>query len=289
MTYLIDTHCHLSGLSYKNPACDSPEKIIARAMRCGVSHFLCVSCTVEDFKTAEKTAAPFDNVYLAAAVHPLNLDEAGEWQDGDLKACFKNPRVIALGETGLDYHYTPETRKAQLDSLARQIAIAREVKKPLIIHAREAHKDTVALLKSENARDTGGVIHCFTDSVDMARECLDLGFYISFTGVVTFRASDNVRDAARYVPADRMMVETDCPYLSPVPLRGTENEPAFVRHTLNYLAAFKGLSQDAFAALTSKNFEELYKVKLSDPKLPDCGVSPWKLDGIIDTAFKTQI
>ncbi|MGN0909151.1 MAG: TatD family hydrolase, partial [Succinivibrio sp.] len=160
------------------------------------------------------------------------------------------------------------------------IGIALEMKKPLCIHARQAHKDAVALLRSEGARDAGGVIHCFTDSVEMARECLDLGFLISFTGIATFKAAENVREALKYVPADRIMVETDCPYLAPVPVRGVQNEPAFVRYTLDFVARFKGLSEEALCGITTRNFEELYKVRLEEPPKADEECSDWKIEKI---------
>ena len=191
-----------------------------------------------------------------------------------------------MGETGLDYHYAPETREIQIPSFARQINIAHTVHKPLVIHAREAKKDTLDIMKAENARDVGGVIHCFTDTVDMARQCLDLGFYISFTGISTFKASDNVREVVKYVPLDRMMVETDCPYLAPIPVRGVENEPAFVRYTLKFLADFKGISEEQFAQITSKNFEDLYKIKLQECPQKDVEFSTYKLEKILDKPFE---
>ena len=141
-------------------------------------------------------------------------------------------------------------------------------------------------MRSENARDCGGVIHCFTDTVDMARQCLDLGFYISFTGISTFKASDNVREVVKYVPLDRMMVETDCPYLAPIPVRGVENEPAFVRYTLKFLADFKGISEEQFAQITSKNFEDLYKIKLQECPQKDVEFSTYKLEKILGKPFE---
>lgn len=286
MPYLVDSHCHLASLSYKTEAFSNLPELLKRAYRCGVTHFLSIACTLEEFQKQKELTAGFDNIYLSCGIHPLNLKEVGKWQEQDLKACFDEKRVIALGECGLDYHYSPENRAEQLDTFARQIALSHEVKKPLIIHAREAAKDTIALMKSENARDSGGVIHCFTDTVDMARVCLDLGFYISFTGIATFKASDNVREVLKYVPLDRLMVETDCPYLAPIPVRGIENEPAFVRYTTEYIAEFKKVSPAQLASISSKNFEDLYKVKLEDPQSLDIEVSTYKLKPqILDKAL----
>ena len=225
--------------------------------------------------------APFTEVYKACGVHPLNLEEAKNWSEDELKDCLKDKGIVGVGETGLDYHYALETRKEQLDSFARQIAIANEVKLPLIIHAREAHADTVSLMKSENARDVGGVMHCFCDEISMARECLDLGFYISFSGIATFKAGENVREVLRYVPLDRMLVETDCPYLAPVPVRGVENEPAFVRYTLECAADIKGVKARDLASITSKNFEDLFNVKLSEPVTKQAEISSYKIEKIM--------
>lgn len=262
MTYLVDSHCHLADLSYEEK---SVEQVLARAYSCKVTHFMSIACTLKDAEKNFKLADKYSNIYLACGVHPLNLEDDPDWKEDDLAKLLSHDKVLALGETGLDYHYMPETAKLQKESFARQIELAVALKKPLVIHAREAHDDTLKLMRSLNARDAGGVIHCFTDSVEMARECLDLGFYISFTGIATFKASDNVREVLKYVPLDRMMVETDCPYLAPVPVRGRENEPAFVRYTLNFISEFKGISQSNLARITSRNFEDLYQIKLQDP------------------------
>ncbi|SFS85540.1 TatD DNase family protein [Succinivibrio dextrinosolvens] len=288
MSYLVDSHCHLESLSLEGKAAKSIDEIIERARRCGVSHFLSVACTSKEFEKNLSIAQKYNNIFLACGIHPLNLEEEPDWSDEELKKnLLSSDKVIAVGETGLDYHYAPETKNLQISSFVRHIGVALEVKKPIVIHAREAKNDTLSILKSENARDAGGVIHCFTDSVDMARVCLDLGFYISFTGIATFKPSDNVREVVKYVPLDRMMVETDCPYLAPVPVRGIENEPAFVRYTLKYLADFKGVSEKELARITSENFENLYKLKLSDYETPPkgCEISSYKIENIIDRSF----
>ena len=281
MTFLVDSHCHLASLSYAGKGPQNIADAVNRAHACGVSHFLCVACTPAEYKEMKDLTAPFTEVYKACGVHPLNLDEAKNWSEDELKDCLKDKGIVGVGETGLDYHYALETRKEQLDSFARQIAIANEVKLPLIIHAREAHADTVSLMKSENARDVGGVMHCFCDEISMARECLDLGFYISFSGIATFKAGENVREVLRYVPLDRMLVETDCPYLAPVPVRGVENEPAFVRYTLECAADIKGVKARDLASITSKNFEDLFNVKLSEPVTKHAEISSYKIEKIM--------
>lgn len=288
-TFLVDSHCHLADLSLsgaqtgKGPK--SMDEVISRAQVCGVTHFLSIACTIAGFERMKSLLDTYPNVYYACGIHPLNLEEEPDWTEDKLSECLRDPKILALGETGLDYHYMPQTRDLQLPSFARQIELAVALKKPLIVHAREAHSDTVKLLRSLNARDCGGVIHCFTDTVEMARECLDLGFYISFTGISTFRASDNVREVVKYVPLDRMMVETDCPYLAPIPVRGVENEPAFVRYTLNFIADFKGISQRELAQITTRNFEDLYGVKLENPPVMETEFSSWKLDPIFNAPF----
>ena len=281
MTFLVDSHCHLASLSYAGKGPQNIADAVNRAHACGVSHFLCVACTPAEYKEMKDLTAPFTEVYKACGVHPLNLEEAKNWSEDELKDCLKDKGIVGVGETGLDYHYALETRKEQLDSFARQIAIANEVKLPLIIHAREAHADTVSLMKSENARDVGGVMHCFCDEISMARECLDLGFYISFSGIATFKAGENVREVLRYVPLDRMLVETDCPYLAPVPVRGVENEPAFVRYTLECAAEIKGIKARDLASITSKNFEDLFNVKLSEPVTKQAEISSYKIEKIM--------
>lgn len=265
MTFLVDSHCHLNSLVLPSKQADNLDEVMARAAKTGVTHMLCVACTPAEFQTMQECIRPYEGVYSACGVHPLNLEECQDWTEEELLSCLTaHDKVLALGETGLDYHYAPESRKAQLDSFARQIALALQVKKPLVIHAREAKQDCLALMRSENARDAGGVMHCFCDDVDMARQCLDMGFYVSFSGIVTFRAGENVREVARYVPLDRMLVETDCPYLAPVPVRGHDNEPAYVRYTLECVAELKGVPAKVLAERTSQNFSDLFRVQLTE-------------------------
>lgn len=290
MPFLVDSHCHLASLNFdgERKGAKSLPEIIARARAAGVTHMLSVACTIEDYDVMMKRIEPFDGIFNSCGIHPLNLEEAGAWKEDDLKKCLTHEKSIALGETGLDYFYAEETKDAQLDSFARQIDLAVELKKPLIIHARSAYKDTVSLMRDHNARDCGGVMHCFCDELEMARDCLDLGFFISFSGIATFKAADNVREVLKYVPLDRMLVETDCPYLAPVPVRGVDNEPAFVRYTLEYIADFKGVSPKQLAETTSANFENCFRVKLnevSNDNVPDKDVSTYKLEKIFNKGW----
>ena len=281
MTFLVDSHCHLASLSLEGKGPHSLDDVINRAHACGVTHFLSVACMPSEYKDMLNKISSYDGIFTACGVHPLNLEEAGNWTDEELKDCLKDPSIVAVGETGLDYHYAEESKKQQLESFARQIAIAHEFKLPLIIHARKAHHDTVNMMRSENARDVSGVMHCFCDEIAMARECLDLGFYISFSGISTFKAADNVREVLNYVPLDRMLVETDCPYLAPVPVRGIENEPAFVRYTLEFISELKKVSAKNLAQITSRNFEDLFKVTLSEPKKNCADFPSYKIEKIM--------
>lgn len=289
MCFLVDSHCHLASLTFDgSKGAQNIGEIIARARATGVTHMLSVACTIEDYHSMKRLIQPYDGIFTSCGIHPLNLEEAGEWTDESLMECLNDPQCIAVGETGLDYFYASETRDAQIKSFSRQLEIAKTIKKPLIIHARAAHQDTVSLMRSFNAQDCGGVMHCFCDEVEMAKECLDLGFYISFSGIATFKAADNVREALKYVPLDRLMVETDCPYLAPVPVRGVDNEPAFVRYTLEFIADLKGVSPKELAKITSKNFSDCFKVQLTTPQdlnLPQKDISTYKLEKIFNKGW----
>lgn len=283
MEYLVDSHCHLASLSLKGKGPQTIDQVVGRAHYAGVTHMLCVACAPSEFAHMQEITAPYPEVFLALGMHPLNLAEEPDYGEDDFLKCFRDEkRLIAVGETGLDYYYERDSALRQQESFVRQIEIARAVKKPLIIHAREASNDIVSILREHRASDVRGIMHCYCDTVETARKCLDMGFYISFSGIATFKGSDNVRDVIKYVPDDRIMVETDCPYLAPVPVRGVENEPAFVRYTLDFIADFKKMGADALARLTSGNFCELFGLSLSDyPQTRTGGdFSTYKLDSI---------
>ncbi len=205
----------------------------------------------------EKTKG-FDNVLVSCGMHPLNQDD--EVSEQQLYALADQKRVIAIGETGLDYHYAPETKVLQLDSFKKHIRVAKALKKPLIIHTREAQQDTLDILVAEGASEVGGILHCFTESWDMAQKALDLGFYISFSGIVTFKNASALREVAKLVPDDRLLIETDAPYLAPVPHRGKENQPAYVVEVAKHLASIRGQSVETIAKLTTDNFNRLFNL-----------------------------
>ena len=253
----FDTHCHLD--SEHNPG--GPEAALERARQAGVSAFLCVG--VGGLSQAEQAIALAErhsDVFASAGVHPHDAERDAQL---DFEPLWHHPRILAVGEVGLDYHYDHSPRDLQAVVFRRFIALAKRLQKPLIIHTRSAAEDTLRILESEGARDAGGVIHCFSEDRAFATRALDLGFYLSFSGIVTFKSARAIQDVAAWAPADRVLVETDSPYLSPVPLRGQRCEPAFVVHTGKFVAALRGLDEAHFAALTTDNARRCFRVPLA--------------------------
>ncbi|WP_025820239.1 TatD family hydrolase [Shewanella marina] len=253
---LIDSHCHLDRLKIA-PDHDSLVDVIAEAKRRGVDYMLCVNVRQQGFEAMRDRMASFENVFLSAGVHPLDVKEGLEV--AGLSQYATDKRVVAIGETGLDYFYSPETKAIQQDCFEKQIDVAVEVGKPLIIHTRGAREDTIAMLKQGHADKVGGVLHCFTEDWDMAKAAMDLGFYISISGIVTFKNAGELRTVVRKIPKDRLLVETDSPYLAPIPYRGKENQPAFVRDVAEFVAEVRGEKYEELAEFTSNNFFALFK------------------------------
>ena len=241
---LFDTHAHFEGTREETAAA------LERALAAGVARVMAVGGSEElnrGVARAAEAAPAGMKVYRAFG---YDRDQAG---CGDLEP-IDYSGVAAVGEIGLDYHYSPETRRAQIELFSRQVEKARALGLPIVVHTREADDDTLGVLREIPAR---GIIHSFTGSVPFARKLLDLGYHISFSGIVTFKSAENVRESARYVPLDRMLVETDSPFLAPVPVRGNPCEPAFVRHTARFLAELRQMNADVFAALATANAIEL--------------------------------
>lgn len=255
--FLVDSHCHLDGLDYQTLH-HSVDDVLAKAAARDVNFFLAVATTLPGYTAMRELIGQRDNVAFSCGVHPLNQDE--EYDPETLRELAAHKEVVALGETGLDYFYTPETKERQQHSFRHHIRIGRELNKPVIVHTRDAREDTLSILREEKVTDCGGVLHCFTEDRETAGKLLDMGFYISFSGIVTFRNAEQLRDAARYVPLDRLLVETDSPYLAPVPHRGKENQPAYVRDVAEYMAVLKGVSVDELAAATTENFATLFHI-----------------------------
>ncbi len=258
--FLVDSHCHLDGLDYQNLH-HNVDDVLAKAAARDVRFCLAVATTIPGYKAMRELVGERENVAYSCGVHPLNQDEPYDVEE--LKRLAADPAVVAMGETGLDYFYTPETKPQQQDSLRHHIRIGRELNKPVIIHTRDAREDTLSILREEQVSDCGGVLHCFTEDRETAGKLLDMGFYISFSGIVTFRNADQLREAARYVPLDRLLVETDSPYLAPVPHRGKENQPAMTRDVAEYMAVLKGVDLETLARQTTENFGKLFHISPS--------------------------
>ncbi len=237
---LVDSHCHLDRLDLAAHG-GSLDAALDAARARGVGQFLCIGVSADNAQAVKALAERYADVHCSVGVHPLDLEPGSapalDWLLGELA----HPRVVAIGETGLDYHYEPEAAELQQEAFRLHLEAARITAKPVIVHTREARADTLALLR-EAALPQAGVLHCFTEDWEMARSALDLGFYISLSGIVTFRNADALREVARQVPADRLLVETDSPYLAPIPHRGKPNLPEYVRDVAEFLATLRGVS-----------------------------------------------
>lgn len=257
-TPLIDSHCHLDRLDLA-PYANGIADVLAQAHAEGVSDVLCVCINWENFPAVLDLAQCHDHVYATVGVHP-NDHEGHDPSLDELVAAASSPEVIGIGETGLDYYRSEGDLGWQHERFRRHIQAARAAGKPLIVHSRDAQADTVRILREEGADSVGGIMHCFVDDWDTATQVLDLGFYISFSGIITFNNAVQVREVAARVPDNRLLVETDAPYLAPVPYRGKPNYPAYVRHVAERLAVIRGTTLEAIAALTSANFRRLFQL-----------------------------
>jgi len=253
---LIDSHCHLDRLDL-TPYEGSLDAALDAARAKGVGKFLCIGVDAANAPVVKQLAERYADVYCSVGVHPLDLADAQTTELDWLLAELAHPRVVAIGETGLDYHYQPDMAEQQKHSFQCHLDAARQTGKPVIIHTRQARGDTLDLLRAADL-DHAGVLHCFTEDWDMARQALDLGYYISLSGIVTFRNADALRDVARRVPADRLLVETDSPYLAPVPHRGKPNEPQFVCDVAAFLAELRGEPLETLWRNTTDNFHRLF-------------------------------
>jgi TatD DNase family protein len=254
---LVDSHCHLDMLDLA-PFGGSVDGVLEAACASDVGHFLCVAVNLEDYPAMLRIAEAHDNVSASVGLHPN--ERGGHEPDIDeLVQLARHPKVVAIGETGLDYFRSEGDLDWQRDRFRRHIVAAKQAGKPLIIHSRDAGEDTIAILAEEQADEVGGVMHCFTGDREMAQQAMALNFHISFSGIVTFRSAAALQEVARTMPLDRMLVETDCPYLAPVPHRGKPNQPAYVRHTAEFIAELRGESYETIAAATTANFVRLFK------------------------------
>ncbi len=251
----VDSHCHLDRLELDKLGL-SLEQVVANARAQQIEHMLCVCVSLNEFAAMAQQVAAFNNVSVSCGEHPLH--QQAEIDAERLLQLCASPEVVAVGETGLDYFYSPDSKLSQQAAFVSHIEVANQLAKPLIIHTRDARADTLALMRSHQADRCGGVLHCFTESWDMAKAALDLGFYISISGIMTFRNADELRSVVKKLPLDRLLIETDAPYLAPVPYRGKTNQPAYVTAVAQAVADVKAVSLTELAQQTSSNFYQLF-------------------------------
>lgn len=255
---LIDSHAHVDGEEFDRDRGD----VLARARAAGIRHIVTVGTgpSLERIARAPALAEREADVFATVGVHPHDAAkiEAHWWPE--LQRLARLPRVVAIGETGLDYHYDHSPRDAQIDAFRAHVRLAREVGKPVVCHVRDAHADTLTVLAEEKAAEVGGVIHCFTGGPDDARGYVAAGMHVSFSGIITFKSAGEIRAAVREVPLSRILIETDCPYLAPIPMRGKRNEPAFIVHTAAAVAAAAGVTPEILAAAATANTSRLFRL-----------------------------
>ena len=256
---LIDSHAHIQGSEYV----DEVEAVLKRAQAAGVQRVVVVGGAgdLSSNRAAIALAEAYADVYATVGMHPHDAKSVGEDELSSLERLTANRKVVAVGETGLDYYYNHSPHEVQREIFARFIQMARNTGLPIVVHERDAHRDVVGLLRSEGGGQIRGVIHCFTGDYEAARTYLDLGFYLSFAGIITFRNAEALREVVQRVPLERMFVETDSPYLTPAPHRGKRNEPAYVRFVAETIARIKDISLGEVADTTTRNVRNLFKVE----------------------------
>lgn len=253
---LVDSHCHLDRIDLE-PYHGDLGAAIAAARERGITRLLCVGIDRGNADTVCAIAREHAGVYASVGVHPLDIKDELETIDS-LCQLANRPEVVALGETGLDYYYSSENKAAQQQSFRAHLRAAARLELPVIVHTRDAREDTLALIREAANPETSGVLHCFTETWEMARQALDLNFYISFSGIITFKNAQDLREVVKHVPLDRLLVETDSPYLAPVPFRGKRNEPKYTREVAACVAELRNLSLEEVAEITSANFDRLF-------------------------------
>lgn len=249
---LVDSHCHLDRVALDHYD-DRFEQFIDKTLASGVGHMLCVSIDLESWPAMVKLVEPYPQISISVGVHPNDKDRR-EPSVEELIELSATPKVVAIGETGLDYFHGKGDLEWQRERFRRHIRAALTANKPLIIHTRQAKADTIAIMREEGAAEAGGVMHCFTEDWPMAQQALEMGFYISFSGIITFKNAADLRDVVKQVPMEQLLIETDSPYLAPVPFRGKPNQPIYVQKVAECVAELKGLSAEAVTEQTAENF-----------------------------------
>lgn len=257
---LVDSHCHLNFLDLSEFNQNLGE-VLEKAKAHDVGHFLSVCVELQDYPELEQLAKRYNNVSISVGVHP-NTQMEQEVTAAQLGEMALNPSCIAIGETGLDYYRTTTdvAQEIQRSRFREHIQAALATSKPLIIHTREAALDTLKVMAEENAQDIGGVMHCFSENLDIAKKAMDLNFYISFSGIVTFKNATQLQEVAKKIPLNRILIETDSPYLAPVPFRGQQNQPAYVKYVCEAIASLRGLSYEEVAQATTHNFHSCFRL-----------------------------
>lgn len=258
--FMVDSHCHLNSLDL-NEFDDGLDEVIHRANAANIKQLLTISVTLDECREVLLIAEKYEHVHASVGVHPdIIMDK--RLALNDLYAYAMHPKCIALGETGLDF-YRPDaspSRDEQIERFEIHLELARQVNKPVIIHTRQAVDDTLMVLRNASNQNNTGVMHCFTEEWEVAKACLDLGYYISISGIVTFKNATQIQEVAKKVPSDRLLIETDAPYLAPVPMRGKQNHPALLVHTAKFIADLRGISIETLAEQTTCNFRNLFGV-----------------------------
>jgi TatD DNase family protein len=256
----IDSHAHIDFSSY---APEEIEPLVQRARDAGVGRIVHIGSGegTASMEGAHKVMERFPDVFAAVGVHPHDAKLVNDTVMARARELAAHPKVVAIGEVGLDFHYNHSTREEQFSALRRFVALAKELKKPLIIHDRDSHDELLQVLKEEGAREVGGVFHCFSGDYEFGKRVLEENFQVSFTGIVTFKKAETTQDAARRLPLERMLIETDSPFLTPMPHRGKRNEPAYVAFVAQKIAELKGLSVDAVAEKTTENAKRLFNIE----------------------------
>jgi TatD DNase family protein len=257
----VDSHCHLDFPEYAGQIPD----ILARMKEAQVNHAMCISVDMPDFPNVLALAESHPNLFATVGTHP-DYEDTPEPTEDQLVKLAQHPKILAIGETGLDYYRmgdkTYEEMEWQRDRFRTHIRAAIRVKKPLIIHTRSASEDTIRIMKEEGASQVAGVMHCFTESLEVAKAAMEQGFYISFSGIVTFKSAKDLQETCKQIPLERMLIETDSPYLAPIPNRGKTNEPSWVAHVAQFIADLKGISVEEVAKHTTNNFKTLFKAPI---------------------------
>lgn len=253
---LFDTHAHLNAVQYEEDLLE----VIDRAKAEGVSNIVVVGFDKPTIKRAMELTEQYDFIYAAVGWHPVDAIDMTEEDLVQIEKLAHHPKVVAIGEMGLDYYWDKSPKEIQKEVFRKQIQLAKKVNLPIIIHNREATADIVEILREENAQEVGGIMHCFSGSYEVAMQCIEMNFYISFGGPVTFKNAKKPKEVAAQVPLDRLLIETDCPYLTPHPFRGKRNEPSYVKYVAEKIAELRGMTFDEIASITSKNAKKIFDI-----------------------------